>query len=117
MTCTTGTGTAPNSAESHLYGSLKWEEIHGGIRIVELLENPQSVTVPSEISGLPVVELGDGCFAGTDRLEQIVLPDTLKRIGRMAFSTCRSLRVLTIPDSVEELGAHMLTDTDRKSVV
>ena len=106
-----GTAPAPEKKEYRTCGPLAWEETEGGVRIVKLTEASSSVIVPREIGGLPVVELGQACFCGTEQMEKITLPDTLKKIGCMAFSGCHGLEELTIPDSVEELGHHMLMDS------
>ena len=98
--------------ETRTCGPLAWEEVEGGVRIVKLLEDAVSVTVPCEIGGLPVVEVGDSCFFGKQALEEVRLPETLKKIGPHAFSMCSGLRKLELPDSVEELGSHMLRDTN-----
>ena len=103
--------TPANKKPYNLFGTLAWEECEGGVRIAALQEKAFSVTIPREIEGMPVVALGNGCFAGQETLEEIILPDTLREVGSFAFAGCRALRVLNLPDSVEVLGSHMIQDT------
>ena len=45
-----------------------------------------------------------GPFGGCSALEQIVLPETLTKIGREAFYGCSSLLTINIPEGVSEIG-------------
>lgn len=46
----------------------------------------------------------DKAFKDCGNLEEIVMPKSLKKIGREAFSGCGRLSALKLPDSVEEIG-------------
>ena len=85
-----------------------------------------SITIPSEINGYTVTEISGYCWGG---YISITIPDTVKKldesafadnyfleeiifsensqlevIDRWAFQNCRSLRSVTIPATVKELG-------------
>ena len=51
-----------------------------------------------------VTSIGDNACVGAERLNSVLLPDTLTRIGAGAFVGCTSLKELTIPASVKEIG-------------
>ena len=60
--------------------------------------------------GDPVTEIGmygdtdgNGAFSGTD-ITEIIIPDTIKRIGYYAFQNCPNLTSITIPASVDSIG-------------
>ncbi len=61
-------------------------------------------TVPSEINGKKVTEIGDRAFWGCANLTSITIPDSVMSIGFIAFSDCSSLKSVTIPDSVTSIG-------------
>lgn len=65
------------------------------------------LTLPSSISGIPVVAIGDYAFQDCYGLTgSIVIPATVKRIGTGAFFGCSSLDgTLTIPSSVTSIGS------------
>lgn len=53
-----------------------------------------------------VTALGDqGTFYGNERLEHVVLPEGLERIGDSAFDRCKNLREITFPSSLKEIGS------------
>ena len=54
-----------------------------------------------------VTSLCDAAFAGSS-ITSIELPNTLKVIGGYAFSGCKLLKVLTIPESVTEMGENSI---------
>ncbi|MDO4511599.1 MAG: leucine-rich repeat domain-containing protein [Bacteroidales bacterium] len=53
----------------------------------------------------PVVQIGDGAFADSKALTEIVWPEGVKTLGKEAFRGCTSLKVFTITDSIASLGA------------
>ena len=86
--------------------------------------------IPAEINGYPVTELAPYAFSmgavhafGTitsdaqyglprlagEQLEEIVIPKTVKRVGRYAFYNCKNLRRLEFYNSLVDLGAGAFT--------
>ena len=44
-------------------------------------------------------------FAECSNLRSIILPDTIKKLGALAFFRCDNLTAIQIPDNIEEIGA------------
>lgn len=76
---------------------------NGGIRITKCKKTNTTFTVPEEINGLPVTEIGDGAFSELKAIN-IVLSDGVKKIGSNAFSNCTRLTRLQIPTTLEEIS-------------
>lgn len=57
-----------------------------------------------ETSGQGLLSIGNAAFSGCRSLETLVLPETLKTIGEAAFTGCSSLRELEIPEGVVSIG-------------
>ena len=63
-------------------------------------EKLQSVIIPDTVT-----EIGKSAFENCRSLEKIDIPDSVIKIGYRAFVNCRTLNNITIPDSVTEIGS------------
>lgn len=66
--------------------------------------NITKIEIPKRIDGVKVVEIGKDAFKNAKYLEQVYIPDSIKKIGNEAFFQARSLKTLTIPGSVQTVG-------------
>ena len=64
-----------------------------GIVVVKYNGTASTLTVPSTVAGLPVVEIGAQAFEGNTKLKSVTLPATIEIIGRRAFAECKNLLV------------------------
>lgn len=62
-------------------------------------ENVERFDVPEG-----VVNIYHRCFAGCEKLQQVIIPSSVRRIGKRAFCGCVSLKEIVIPDSVYMVG-------------
>ena len=60
--------------------------------------------IPAELDGCPVTEIERYAFKDCTRLKQVILPDTIRRIGEFAFKDCTRLERISIPDTVSDIG-------------
>ncbi len=63
-----------------------------------------SYIVPSDISGVPVTEIGEKAFAGCTGLTEIIWNDALCKIGAYAFDSCYGLTSLVLPEGLVTIG-------------
>lgn len=54
-------------------------------------------------------EIGDSAFEGAVFIKEVILPDTLTKIGRRAFASSRA-RLIHVPDSVTFIGEDAFAD-------
>ncbi len=92
----------PVSAGS--YGNLTYEVYDDHVAITACNTMAMSVNIPNEIEGLPVTRIEGWAFRDCTVLNQIVLPDTLKDIGYVAFMGCSSLTEIEFPYGLESIG-------------
>ncbi len=75
-----------------------------------------SITIPSEIEGLPVTSIGSSAFSSF-QMKSVTLPDTLQEIGQYAFSYCSNLESVTFPDSLKRIEFQAFEDCSALSAV
>ena len=63
------------------------------------------VVLPEKYQNLPVVEIVDEAFSDCKTLYTIVIPDTVKKIGYAAFKGCSKLEDVVIGCGVTSIGA------------
>ena len=63
------------------------------------------IEVPDEIDSYSVEEIGKWCFTGNKVVEKIILPKSVKKIGKYAFANCPNLKEVIAP-GVEECGIY-----------
>lgn len=77
------------------------------VRITNYHGGGSWLVIPSRIGGLPVNELGKGAFAAknisdTPLIEQVMIPDTVKKMGEGAFSRS-GVRSVIFGDGVKDI--------------
>ena len=63
-----------------------------------------TITIPATIEGNPVTSIGLQAFSGCRGLTSITIPDSVTTIGVRAISFCTNLTSITIPDSITSIG-------------
>ena len=84
----------------------------GGARITGYDGEGAELTIPDELDGHPVREIGDYAFFWCDTLTSIMLPGGLTSIGDSAFSRCDSLTSVALPDSLTNIGPNPFVRCD-----
>ncbi len=79
----------------------------------------EKITVPEEIDGVKVTEIGEDAFISWDDfpdgkyISEIVLPDSIEVIGKSAFAACGSITglKLNIPKNLKKLGEYAFSSS------
>lgn len=83
-------------------GNLRFDAATG--TIIACSASLRSVTIPSDIYGVPVTAIGEKAFQGRNMLTSVEIPSTVTKIAQGAFSGCRQLKSITIPGGVITLA-------------
>lgn len=83
----------------------------GTAAITEYRGIETDLTIPSEIDGNTVTNIGNNAFAYNATLTSLTIPDSVTSIGNIAFYGCSNLSIIKIPDSVTNIGANAFYDT------
>ncbi|EHJ00333.1 cell wall binding repeat-containing protein [Clostridium sp. DL-VIII] len=85
---------------------LKFDKSTG--TIVGYSGSNTDVTIPSEIDGVTVTQIGVGAFSGSNNHTQITsvkIPESVTSIGVGAFEWCNYLKTVNIPQNVKSIEA------------
>ena len=52
----------------------------------------ESLSIPEEITGVPVTKIAANAFDGCTAITSVKLPDTVTEIGNTAFNACKSMK-------------------------
>ncbi len=83
---------------------IKVEE-GSAIQIVGYIGEETEVKVPSKISSLSVISIGDNAFEGNSTMQIIDLHSDITSIGEGAFKNCTSLTEIKDSEAVAQIGA------------
>ncbi len=61
------------------------------------------VAIPATLGGFPVGVIDRQAFQGNDSITSVTIPDSVQTIGAQAFRLCGSLASITIPNSVQTI--------------
>ena len=93
----------------------EWQE---GYVIYSCTSDDKVVRVPKEIKGKPVIAIGERGLANLKYCEAIVLPDTVRYIGKGAFAIDNKLKYVHFGKSIETVEDDVFTsDSSLESVV
>ena len=77
-----------------------------GISITGTPVNVETLEIPEEIDGLPVLEIAPNAFADRKKIINVVFPKNLIQICSSAFDGCSGIENITFPDTLEVIGPH-----------
>ena len=90
--------------EAPLNPNLKYEIKGDSVTITDCDEGASGkLEIPSTIEGKPVTSIRGGAFVFCKSLRNITIPDSVTSIGDLCFAGCESLTSIAIPDSVTSI--------------
>ena len=88
------------------------------IVITKYTGNSAKCEIPEKIGNYPVLEIycGDSLFAPKNKITELILPNSLKKIGANAFKN-QNIKTVTIPASVEAVGMEAFADCGIRNLI
>ena len=68
-------------------------------------EKFSEITIPATYNELPVVGIDNGAFSYNDSVEKVIISEGIKDIKQNVFLYCDNLESISIPSTVENIGA------------
>lgn len=85
-------------------GRNVYELSNDELKLVEYNDQGQVVRIPAEIGGYPVTSIGSHAFKNNTSVQYLKLPDGMKELDDSALSDIELLKEVVIPESVEKIG-------------
>lgn len=101
---------APAAAE--ISGDWRYEAADSGAVILGYIGRERTVTIPSQLDGLPVTDIGMDAFYGSILLENVTIPGSVRVVDMSACSDMDNLLRLTIEEGVRRIGADLFGRND-----
>ena len=94
-------------------GSLEFAILEDHAELIGYNGRETRIEVPGMVEGVPVTVIGENAFfwytyldsVGCNPVTEVILPDTVTRIGSAAFAYCFDLRRINVPASLKEVGS------------
>lgn len=81
--------TAVQAENKYQDGDYTYTVEFGKATLVKYTGNSLDIIVPSVLGGKPLVEIENGAFYNNNYINSVVLPDTVKKMGRVFLKTAR----------------------------
>lgn len=85
-------------------GRNVYELSNDELKLVEYNDQGQVVRIPAEIGGYPVTSIGSHAFKNNTSVQYLKLPDGMKELDDSALSDIELLKEVVVPESVEKIG-------------
>lgn len=85
-------------------GRNVYELSNDELKLVEYNDQGQVVRIPAEIGGYPVTSIGSHAFKNNTSVQYLKLPEGMKELDDSALSDIELLKEVVVPESVEEIG-------------
>ena len=103
VTTTTPTETIPYASPADF--KYQVNAAGTGVSITKYTGSADTLWIPPEIEGLPVVSINPYAFHNCGSLIDVHIPDGVITIGANAFDGCTAIKKISIPASVTEIGS------------
>lgn len=91
---------------THDCGDYTYVILADGTAKIVCWDGPEAeLTVPEALDGHEVTRVSECAFADCETLRQVTLPATIQEIGEGAFTNCQALRQVALPEGLRRMGS------------
>ncbi|MCD8016188.1 MAG: leucine-rich repeat protein, partial [Lachnospiraceae bacterium] len=80
------------------------------VSITGYIGDDTDITVPSELKGYPVTEIGARAFYDNDTIQTVTLPNGITDIGSEIFAGCTALTTVTLSNSLTSIPSYTFSN-------
>ena len=105
------------STDTYTEGDYTYTVADGVATITKYTGTATSLTIPDTLGGYVVGVIGDSAVSDNANIRELIIPDTVTRIGNYAFSNCTKLSGVTLSKSLQTLGYSAFRNCDAISAI
>lgn len=91
-------------SKNNIYKDFIYDIYSDHINIINYTGTKNKLTIPSHIDDKLVLTIEDSAFYGNTYIEEVIIPNTVIKIGYQSFIGCQNLKTIYIPKSVIYIG-------------
>ncbi|MBR5779197.1 MAG: leucine-rich repeat protein [Clostridia bacterium] len=100
-----------------VYNGFEYYETESGITVTKYLGNDTNIIFPESIDGKAITAIEMRIFSMDKNIKSVTLPDTVEFIGARAFFGCDSLESVAMPKNLKEIGDYAISSCDLLSEI
>lgn len=101
----------PDTGTTILYRPIKNDEVEICFDVTGEIRYGGNFVIPAMIEGKKVTRIAGGAFVFEENLETVVIPEGVTSLGFCAFGDSKTLRSVSLPKSLLEVGKGLLPDS------
>ena len=105
------------NAVSETEGDFIYEKRGNEISITKYTGSDKDVVIPEELEDCPVVSISYNVFKNNEKIETIVMPDTIRTIGADAFANCTNLTDIVLSDKLQIIDANAFQNCSQLQII
>ena len=105
--------TPPAEESPCVCGNFRISPVAGGWAITEYLgfSDKTKLTIPSELDGKRIVEIGASAFENCKGLQRVKIGEGITKIAEKAFSGCTHISACSLPKTLKHIGSQAFGHT------
>ena len=92
--------------------TYKYNDEIKGYEVYRVFGNSKTYEIKDKYKDIDVLQIGSRAFYNHSRLERVILPDTIKKIERLAFSECANLKEINL-EKIEVIGGYAFAGCEK----
>jgi len=92
----------------------KFVEYNNGYKLVfytqAFNDNTKEISIPVQYEGKDVVAIDDKAFYKNNKIEKVIIPDTVTELGSSVFKECKNLETVELSKNISVMGGECFKD-------
>lgn len=89
---------------AYITSHMRYQIVDDLAQIVWCDPKVEKINIGNDYFGYPITQIADGAFSNCNKLQEVILPDSIVSIGSNAFGYCGKLNNIQLPPNLTYLG-------------